>query len=291
MAGCLPRARCLRTGPTRRWSMPTSPAEPTSNSEPTSARPSPHLRLEGIAAGYGPVPVIRDVDLGAGLGEVVAVVGPNGAGKSTLLKAILGIVRPSQGRITLAGEPIGSLRTDQVARRGVGYVPQVNDVFEPLTVRENLEMGAYTLPRREVAGRMEDVMGRFPALAALRDRPAGYLSGGERKLLAVARVLMRRPSLLLLDEPTAGLAPQLAHELLFEQAGRLAGDGMAVVLVEQHIREALAVSHWAYVRAAGQVQLAGDAATLLQRPDIGDLFLGRTADPGPDWGTATRSGR
>ena len=134
-------------------------------------------------------------------------------------------------------------------------------------------------------------MGRFPALAAMRDRPAGYLSGGERKLLAMARVLMRRPSLLLLDEPTAGLAPQLAHELLFEHAGRLAGDGMAVVLVEQHIREALAVSHWAYVLAAGQVQLAGDAATLLQRPDIGDLFLGRTADPGPDWGTATRSGR
>jgi len=258
--------------------MPTSPAE----------RPGAHLRLEGVAAGYGPVPVIREVDLAAGLGEVVAVVGPNGAGKSTLLKAILGIVRPSQGSVTLAGEPIVGLRTDQVARRGVGYVPQVKDVFEPMTVRENLEMGGWTLPRREVASRMDEVMGRFPALAAMRDRPAGYLSGGERKLLAMGRVLMRRPSLLLLDEPTAGLAPQLAHELLFEHVAGLAGAGQAVLLVEQHIREALAVSNWAYLLAAGQVQLAGSAASILERPDIGDLFLGRTVKAGP---TQARSGR
>jgi len=206
-------------------------------------------------------------------------VGPNGAGKSTMLKAVLGIVKLTEGSICLAGERIDGLRTDQIARRGVGYVPQVKDVFEPLTVKENLEMGGYTLARSEVAGRVEEVMGIYPALAGMRARPAGFLSGGERKLLAVGRVLMRRPSLLVLDEPTAGLAPQLAHELLFEHVTRLAGTGIAILLVEQHTHDALAVSQWAYVMASGQVQLAGPAPALRQRPDLGSIFLGRAVSP------------
>ena len=254
---------------------------PTSSAEAAGARDQrAHLRLADVAAGYGQAPVIQDVSLTVALGEVAAVIGPNGAGKSTLLKAVLGILRPSQGTITLAGERIAGLPANKVIRRGVGYVPQVKDVFEPLTVRENLEIGGYTLPRGEVATRVGEVMERYPALAAMHNRPAGYLSGGERKLLAMGRVLMRRPSLLVLDEPTAGLAPQLAHELLTRNVAQLAGSGVAVLLVEQHAHEALAISDWAYVMAAGQVRLSDAAAALAQRPDLGDIFLGQAAGPG-----------
>ena len=173
---------------------------PTSSAEAFGARDRrAHLRLADVAAGYGQAPVIQDVNLTVALGEVAVVIGPNGAGKSTLLKAVLGILRPSHGTITLAGEHIAGLPANKVIRRGVGYVPQVKDVFEPLTVRENLEIGGYTLPRGEVAARVDEVMERYPALAAMRGRPAGYLSGGERQLLAMGRVLMRRPSLLVLD--------------------------------------------------------------------------------------------
>jgi ABC-type branched-subunit amino acid transport system ATPase component len=245
---------------------------PTSSADARGERA--HLRLADVAAGYGTAPVIEDVSLTVALGEVVTVIGPNGAGKSTLLKTVLGILQPMRGLITLAGQPIGGLPANQVSRRGVGYVPQVKDVFEPLTVKENLEIGGYTLPRAEVAGRIDEVLERYPALAAMRDRPAGFLSGGERKLLAMGRVLMCRPSLLVLDEPTAGLAPQLAHELLTRHVTQLAGTGVAILLVEQHAHEALAIADWAYVMAGGQVRLSEAAATLAQRPDLGDIFLG-----------------
>jgi ABC-type branched-subunit amino acid transport system ATPase component len=181
------------------------------------------------------------------------------------------------GRITLAGESIGGLRTDQIARKGVGYVPQVRDVFETLTVKENLEMGGFVLGRREVEARVAEVMEVYPALAAMRDRHGGNLSGGERKMLAMGRVLMTRPSLLVLDEPTAGLSPQLAHVLLHEHVARLASTGVGILLVEQHARDALSISDWAYVLAAGQVALENSASALLERPDIHEIFLGRTA--------------
>jgi ABC-type branched-subunit amino acid transport system ATPase component len=253
---------------------------PTSSAEAAGLRDQrAHLRLVEVAAGYGAAPVIQDVSITVALGEVAAVIGPNGAGKSTLLKAVLGILRPSRGTITLAGEQITGLSANKVSRRGVGYVPQVKDVFEPLTVRENLEIGGYMLPRGEVAARIDEVMERYPALAAMRSRPAGYLSGGERKLLAMGRVLMRRPSLLVLDEPTAGLAPQLAHELLTRNVSQLAGSGVAVLLVEQHAHEALAISDWAYVMAGGQVRLSDAAAALAERPDLGDIFLGQAVGP------------
>lgn len=245
---------------------------PTSSAEDRDARA--HLRLSDVTAGYGGAPVISGISLTVALGEIVTVVGPNGAGKSTLLKTVLGILRPMSGSITLAGQQLGGLAANQVVRRGVGYVPQVKDVFEPLTVRENLEIGGYTLPRREVAARIEEVLERYPALAAMRNRPAGYLSGGERKLLAMGRVLMRQPSLLVLDEPTAGLAPQLAHELLTRHVTELAGSGVAILLVEQHAQEALAISGWGYVLAAGQVRLSEHAPTLAGRADLGDIFLG-----------------
>jgi ABC-type branched-subunit amino acid transport system ATPase component len=246
--------------------MPTSSAE---------RRPEPHLRLTGVSAGYGGAPVIFDVGLTVGVGETVAVIGPNGAGKSTLLKTVIGNLQPLEGEVTLAGEQIGGLRTDQIARKGVGYVPQVRDVFEPLTVRENLEMGGYALPRRSVAARVDEVLEEFPVLGAISNRHAGNLSGGERKMLATARVLMTRPSFLVLDEPTAGLAPKIAHSFLTEHVAQLSARGVAILLVEQRAREALGIADWAYVMAGGTVRLEDRAANLLARDDIGQIFLGK----------------
>jgi branched-chain amino acid transport system ATP-binding protein len=247
---------------------------PTSSGERSEG--SAHLQIDGLVAGYGQAPILHGVDMVVARQEVVAVIGPNGAGKSTLMKTVLGVLAPMEGRIQLDGQTISGLRTDQIARRGVGYVPQVKDVFEPLTVRENLEMGGFVLKRGDVEGRVEEVLGLYPALATMRDRYAGNLSGGERKMLAMGRVLMTRPSLVVLDEPTAGLSPQLAHELLHDHVARLAGTGVAVLLVEQHAREALAISDRAYVLAAGKVALADRASSLLERPDIHEIFLGRT---------------
>jgi branched-chain amino acid transport system ATP-binding protein len=248
--------------------MPTSSAERSEGSA--------QLQIDGLVAGYGQAPILHGVDMVVARQEVVAVIGPNGAGKSTLMKTVLGVLAPMEGRIQLDGQTISGLRTDQIARRGVGYVPQVKDVFEPLTVRENLEMGGFVLKRGDVEGRVEEVLGLYPALATMRDRYAGNLSGGERKMLAMGRVLMTRPSLVVLDEPTAGLSPQLAHELLHDHVARLAETGVAVLLVEQHAREALAISDRAYVLAAGRVALADRASSLLERPDIHEIFLGRT---------------
>ena len=233
-----------------------------------------HLRITGISAGYGPVAVIHDITMTVARGEIVTVIGPNGAGKSTLLKAVIGVLPLLEGSITLGEERIDGLRTDRIARRGVGYVPQVRDVFESLSVRENLEMGGYVLPRHEVAARIEEVLEVFPALAPMRDRQAGTLSGGERKMLAASRVLMTRPTLLVLDEPTAGLAPQLAHSMLREHVTRLAATGAAVLLVEQRAREALAISDWAYLMTSGAVLMSDRASTLANRDDVGEIFLG-----------------
>ena len=255
--------------------MPTSQAERRAQDA--------HLRLEGVAAGYGNAPVINEIDLSVCRPEIVAVVGPNGAGKSTLLKTVLGVLAPSEGRITLEGKDIGGRRTDRIARLGVGYVPQVRDVFDTLTVRENLEMGGYRMSHRAVSARIDEMLELYPQLATMRSRYAGHLSGGERKMLAMARVLMARPSLLVLDEPTAGLSPQLAHELLHIHVTRLAHTlDVAILLVEQHAREALAISDWAYLMVSGQITLSESAADLLARPDIGELFLGSSATASRD---------
>lgn len=248
--------------------MPTSSAERSEGDT--------HLQIDGLVAGYGQAPILHGVNIVVARQEVVAVIGPNGAGKSTLMKTVLGVLAPMEGRIQLDGQTISGLRTDQIARRGVGYVPQVKDVFEPLTVRENLEMGGFVLKRGDVEARVEEVLDLYPALATMRDRYAGNLSGGERKMLAMGRVLMTRPSLVVLDEPTAGLSPQLAHELLHDHVTRLSETGVAVLLVEQHAREALAISDRAYVLAAGKVALTDRASSLLERPDIHEIFLGRT---------------
>ena len=235
------------------------------------------LRAEGITAGYGGVPVIRDVSISVGPGEIVAVIGPNGAGKSTLLKSLVGILRASTGKILLGADDVTGHTPEDLARRGVGYVPQVQDIFEPLSVKENLEMGGYLLKDSELPARIKDVCEVFPALTPMMKRRADKLSGGERKMLAIARVLMLDPRVLILDEPTANLAPALADTLLKERVRRLADLGKAVLLVEQRARAALGIADWTLVLVSGATRLEGRPGDLLERPDFEELFLGAGA--------------
>src|SRR5437588_537056 len=195
--------------------MPISPAD-------GRPRAAPFLAAGGVTAGYGGAPVVREVTLTAGAGEIVAVIGPNGAGKSTLLKALVGILRVTRGSVRLGEDDVTNIAPEALARRGVGYVPQVGDIFEPLTVIENLEMGGYLLGRPAIPRRIDEVCIVFPALSTMLRRRADTLSGGERKMLAIARVLMLDPRVFILDEPTANLSPQLADMLLRERVRGLA---------------------------------------------------------------------
>jgi ABC-type branched-subunit amino acid transport system ATPase component len=206
--------------------------------------------------------------------QVTAVIGPNGSGKSTLLKAIAGVIRPSAGRVLVGERDVTGLAPEEVARAGLGYVPQVDDVFGPLTVRENLEMGGYLLSRGEVAAGIDRVLEVFPRLREMTGRRAGRLSGGERKMLAMGRVLMAGSSVFLLDEPTANLAPRMAAELLDEHVRALAVAGATVLVVEQRARAALAIAGYAYVLGAGQVAVHGTPATLTASHDFTATFLG-----------------
>jgi ABC-type branched-subunit amino acid transport system ATPase component len=218
--------------------------------------------------------VIRDVSISVGPGEIVAVIGPNGAGKSTLLKSLVGILRPTGGRVVLGADDVTGHSPEELARRGVGYVPQVNDIFEPLTVLENLEMGGYLLSSAQVKARVVEVGAVFPQLPPMLKRRADKLSGGERKMLAIARVLMLDPNVLILDEPTANLSPKLADSLLREHVTRLAGLGKAVLLVEQRARAALQIAAWTSVLVSGSVRLEGRPEDLQKQEDFEELFLG-----------------
>jgi ABC-type branched-subunit amino acid transport system ATPase component len=236
----------------------------------------PVLRAAGVTAGYGGDPVIRDITVDVAPGEVASLVGANGSGKSTLLKAMVGVVKVTAGTVTVGGGDVTNRPPEEVARAGVGYVPQVDDVFAPLTVRENLEMGGYLLPSGQLRPRLDEVVAIFPRLGAMLTRQAGKLSGGERKMLAMGRVLMLRPSVFLLDEPTANLAPVIARALLEDHVRRLAGDGAAVLIVEQRARAVLAISDRTYVLAGGEVRMSGSPAELSASPAFIESFLGGT---------------
>lgn len=254
----------------------------------TEAAPGvPELQARALTTGYAHTAIVHAVDVSVELGEIVAVIGPNGAGKSTLLKAIAGALPVMSGEVWLCGEPITNESSDHRARLGLGYVPQVNDVFFAMTVTENLEMGGYTLPRREVADRMKEVFELIPMLQPLATRLASKLSGGERKLLAFGRALMMRPTFLLLDEPTANLSPDLAKTMLREHVARLAAHGVGILLVEQRASEALEIASRAYVLVSGRVSMSGNASEIGSSDDIGALFLGRSsatrvAEPTPE---------
>lgn len=246
---------------------------PTSSADPAASRPSA-LATRGLVAGYGDIVVIHGVDIDVAEGRLVTVVGPNGAGKSTLLKAILGLSKVMDGHVMLDGVEVTGQRLEALARRGIGYVPQVDDVFESLRVSENLQMGGYLLDKSERAARVDEVLEIFPALKPKMRRYLGTMSGGERKMTAVARALMLAPRVLVLDEPTAGLSPALTRVVLEEQARALADHGKAVLLVEQKAHAALELSDWAYVLVRGSVAKSAAAADVLADPDMAEIFLG-----------------
>lgn len=238
------------------------------------------LRCEGVVAGYGDVPILKGISATAHAGRVLAVVGPNGAGKSTLLRALLGLVRVREGRIFLGERDITNQPLEELARNGVGYVPQSDDVFDSLRVVENLAMGGFVLPRAKQQERLAVVLEIFPALSALIRRHAGSLSGGERKMVAIGRVLMPDPDVLLLDEPTAGLSVELTQMVLESQVRLLASLGKAVLLVEQKAEAALKIADDAAVLVDGQIVLQGAGPEILRNEHVGEIFLGRKIGTG-----------
>jgi ABC-type branched-subunit amino acid transport system ATPase component len=241
--------------------------------------PGAPLLAEEIRAGYGGGDIIHGVSVRVEPGQVAAIIGPNGSGKSTLLKAMAGIIKPSGGRVLVGERDVTGWAPEEVVRVGLGYVPQVDDVFAPLTVRENLDMGGYLLPRNQVSARVEQVVAVFPRLSGMLTRRAGKLSGGERKMLAMARVLMTDPAVFLLDEPTANLAPAIAGSLLTEQVRRLAERGAAVLIVEQRAKAVLAIADHAYVLGGGQLIMEGSPTELSASPQFVEAFLGGGRDP------------
>ncbi len=231
------------------------------------------LDVVGLSAGYGGPPIVQDIGLRAELGKITAIVGPNGAGKSTLLKAIAGVLKLSGGRITLGGQDVTGLPPEQLVRRGLAYVPQVANVFPSLTVRENLEMGAY-VKRGEIKARIEEMFALFPDLRLAARRPAKTLSGGQRNMLAMARGLMGDPNVMLLDEPTAGLSPKF-ETAVWEHVLKVRDLGVAVVIVEQNTRRTLTHADRAYVLSLGQNRLEGTGKELLNDEEVVALYIGR----------------
>jgi branched-chain amino acid transport system ATP-binding protein len=234
---------------------------------------APLLEVAGLEAGYDDALILRGVDLVADADEIVAVVGPNGAGKSTLLKAVYGLLRPRSGFVRFAGEDVTALRADLLTRRGMNLVPQVENVFPSLTIAENLHIGALVLPKDERAGELARVLEVFPLLAERRRQRAGSLSGGQRKLVALARALVARPRLLLLDEPSAGLSP-IAVDLVFEKLVEIRSLGIAIVMVEQNARRALALADRGYVLDTGRNAYTGTGRELLDDARVVELYLG-----------------
>jgi branched-chain amino acid transport system ATP-binding protein len=233
------------------------------------------LRTEGLVAGYVPeVDILTGVEIEAREGEIVTVIGPNGAGKSTLIKTIFGLLRPRQGRVVLRDEDITGERPHSIARRGMSYVPQLENVFQSLSVEENLRMGA--LSGSGFGERLEMMYELFPRLGERRSQTAGTMSGGERQMVAMARALMPDPQVLLLDEPSAGLAPAFV-EAIFAKIEDINRAGVTLVMVEQNAHRALAMSNRGYVLDLGRNRFEGVGRELLDDPKVAELYLGGTA--------------
>lgn len=239
----------------------------------------PLLSLENVAAGYiSGVNILNGVNLHVEPGEMVCLVGPNGAGKSTVLRTVSGLLHPSAGRVVFNGEDIGSLRPEVVLKRGIAHVPQGHSVFPKMTIHENLLMGAYTLSDRKlVQQRLGKVYDLFPMLKQRLHEKAGNLSGGQQKVLEMGRALMLEPPLLLLDEPSLGLAPK-TMATLFDTVTALNRTGLTILMVEQNARQGLAVSHRGYVLELGKEKFQGTAQELLTSPEMAKLYLGGSSD-------------
>ncbi len=237
----------------------------------------PLLFAEDIHAGYGDVVIVHDVSLRVEPGEIVAVIGPNGSGKSTLLKSILGFVKLFQGKVSYCGQEITGVSSDRIVGLGIGYVPQVNNVFPNLTISENLDMGAYQVRgRASIKASMEEMFSLFPELALRKRSLAGNLSGGERQMLAVARALMARPRVIFLDEPLASLSPKPAS-IILSKLQEIKQGGVAMVIVEQDVTRVLSVSQRAYVLVNGSCAMEGDAESLFKEESAKQRYLGLQA--------------
>jgi ABC-type branched-subunit amino acid transport system ATPase component len=231
------------------------------------------LEIDALEAGYDDALVLRGVSLTAGADEIVAVIGPNGAGKSTMLKAVYGLVTLRSGSIRFDGQDVTGMRPDRLTRRGLNFVPQTENVFSTLTLAENLHVSALTLPKGERRAAIERIRELFPILAERPRQRAGTLSGGQRKLVALARALVTRPRLLLLDEASAGLSPQ-AMDTVFEKLVEINALGIGIVMVEQNARRALALAHRGYVLETGRNAIEGSGAELLRDPQVAERYLG-----------------
>ena len=232
------------------------------------------LSTEGLVAGYVPeVDILRGVDLEVREGEIVTIVGPNGAGKSTLIKAVFGLVPARKGQIRLRGDDIAGMKPHFIARRGMTYVPQLDNVFKTMTVEENMELGALVSRDIDREARMDAMFELFPRLAERRRQAAGTMSGGERQMVAMARALIPDPDVILLDEPSAGLAPAFV-DAIFERVAAVNATGATVLMVEQNARRALAMSHRGYVLDLGANRFEGRGSDLIEDPKVASLYLG-----------------
>jgi ABC-type branched-subunit amino acid transport system ATPase component len=234
----------------------------------------PLLRAEGMTAGYGKMAILHDVTLEVRPGEMVSVIGPNGAGKSTAFKTIVGFLRPTSGRVLFDGQDIAGLRPDQVLVRGLAYVPQGRIVFPQMTVLENLEMGAYIeRDGTRIRQALDRVCALFPILGERRSQKAGTMSGGEQQMVAIGRALMTTPKLIMLDEPSLGLAPKFVT-LIFAKLTEMKRAGFTLMVVEQNAARALAVADRGYVLELGRNRFEGTGEALLADPEVKRLYLG-----------------
>ena len=231
------------------------------------------LEISALRAGYGAIEILRGVDLAVGAGEIVALLGSNGAGKSTLNNNVCGLYRPFGGTVRFEGNDITGARSTRIVDAGLVQVPEGRRVFPNLSVRDNLELGSYRRGRANRTRNLEHAVAIFPRLKERWTQAAGTLSGGEQQMLAIGRGLMSEPKLLILDEPSLGLSPILVEEM-FGLIGRLNGEGLAILLVEQNVVQSLAVAHRAYVLEGGKVALSGKASELAEHPGLRKSYLG-----------------
>ena len=232
----------------------------------------PVLSIDNLSGGYGEADILHGVSLQVNTSEIVVVIGPNGAGKSTALKAVFGLLRLSGGSVHLAGEEITNMDPAQVVNKGVCYVPQTNNVFPTLTVQENLEMGAY-IRKDDFRPRLQEIYEMFPPLAEKKNQVTGELSGGQRQMVAMGKALMLEPTILMLDEPTAGLSPIYRNEI-FQIIRQINASGVPILMVEQNAKQSLAVANRGYVLVDGRNRTTGKGIDLLNDPEIAKMFLG-----------------
>ena len=231
------------------------------------------LQVKDVYSGYGDTEVLHGISIYLSEGEIITIIGPNGAGKSTLLKTIMGYLPPNRGKILFRDEEVTKVSPDEKVRRGIGYVPQLENVFPSLTVEENLEMGGYIEDKKRLADRLEEAYGLFPVLKERRGQRVRTMSGGQRQMLAMARALMADPSLLLLDEPSAGLSPKVSVAV-FEKIKEVHQRGKAIIIVEQDAYQSLGISNRGYVLAMGQNEYEDEAHKILDSQKIREAYLG-----------------